>query len=248
MARSRKKSGWFTWTNLKYLIVLLSGSGAGLGGWQISDTLFGRVVERAKEDTLDGHEVIVGAIKEKVQTVLEQRNANFKEGRFEVRIEQLAIDSALFKSGRTIDLQVLVAKLDAQGKKLPIWNSQSVDRRTVIVGSSPIETSWHVSPFEVNWAPGDHMVIEVWDRKSLFSTKLLERTEVIEEAGKLIFPLKTGSYPLSLVSKTSREYDPAVNQVVLRSRRVGASDVPGGVLSDQPTATARRDSDTIFIR
>ena len=249
MARSRKSTGWFTPSRLKLLVVLLSGGGAGLGGWQYRDSLLAQFVQKAEDGEFSGDDALVGVLKSKVHDVLESYQSFSTEGRFEVRIEELALDSGLFKPGQTIDLQVYVTKLDLRGKKTLVWNSQTVDRRLVRVGNSPIATSWQVSPFEVDWVPGDRMVVEVWDHKALFSTKLFELSELIEAPSKPVFPLKTGAHSLSFVPKHDKNYDTAVNQVVLRSRRVESpTDVEGDHNADSAGPTAQRDSDTIIIK
>lgn len=250
MAKSRKKSGWLSDRAFKYVFIILSSGGAGAGSWHYRDSILAQFVQKAHEDAGSDESLIVGAIKNKVHDVFGKSESFAEEGRFEVRVEQLEIDSGLFKPGQTIELQVQIAKLDAQGKKVPIWNSQSVDRRIVKVGNTPIATSWQVSPFEVDWAPTDRVVIEVWDHKPLFSTKLFERTEVIEEGGQPVFPLKTGSYTLNLVAKGNKDFDPAVNQVVFQSRRLtdSATNDLRGDHTVPPASSAQRDSDTITIK
>lgn len=247
MARAKKSGGWFQFKYLKYVMILVSGSGAGAGGWTYWDTLM-KVVSIAKDngDLPDGP--LVDTIKGKVQDVIDRKESFSREGKFEVAIDQLAIDAGLFKPGQSIDLQVQVAKLDDRGRKTVLWNSNTIDRRIVKVGTTPITTSWKVTPFELEWSPGDKMVIEVWDHKPLFSTKLFERTEEIKDGDKPIFPLSSGTYSLKLTTKGQKDFDPAVNQVMFTSRRIGGKDSPGGSLSPADAATAARDNDTIKIK
>jgi hypothetical protein len=243
MAKRRTaRKTWFS--KLKYLILLLTGSGAGLGSYHYRDTLLGRVVEKASE-TPEGAR-IKALVAEKINTALKKDDGFSKPGVFEVRVSQVVLDPEVFKPGHRVGMEVVVHKVAADGKKKTVWDSKPFGQRIGIAGQNELSAYWEDRPFEVAWGPGDKFLVEVFDRNGIWSTKIFEMTE--DEADSKDFPLKSGTHPITFVSKGPKPADPEASKLVLTSRRI--SDLPGsqGRQETGAKAVARGDDDTITIK
>ena len=94
-------------------------------------------------------------------------------------------------------------------------------------------------PFEIDWSPGDRVVVEVWDRKGI----LFERRELkmaLPEPG--VFPLASGTHALEVSGRNGSELDSELDRIVLQSQRVGDAQAHrrGEYRTDDPEQVAER--------
>jgi hypothetical protein len=249
MFGSRKKKPSL-FRRLIYLIVLLSGGG-GVGSYLFKDhpmmqavwTAFtGKPADLAAKDVDD-------TLKAAVAGVLKPADSFTQPGTYQVTIPQVHLDPALFRTGRTVDIQARVIRVDSRSKDTILWESQRFGERLAVVGKDELVAGWADRPFQVAWQPGQQIVVEVFDRRPslfveprrfLFSTADVKLSE---------FPLKPGTFPLEPTQMPDPPVDPRNNQIVLQSQRVG--DLPGGQRGDErrqqaPPQTADADSPIII--
>ncbi|MDX2037955.1 MAG: hypothetical protein SFX72_15010 [Isosphaeraceae bacterium] len=247
MAKSREKSSepkkkkrpW-----LRYLLMLLGGSG--VGGWQLKDhPILQRLYIRATgEDPGDRPITARDAVKA-VSQALSKIDAYRKPGEFEVRIKGLKLDRSNFREGQTLQLQVRLIKREPGARDQVVWDSKALGELPVKVGRDDLQLSWADSPIVVNWKPADTFVFEVWDRRGIFSTKWFEWTAGSEQT----FPLRTGSYILSLAERSESGLNPRASQIVLESKPKGLERVVDtDVRSASGTRKREDDQDTIRIK
>ncbi len=230
-AKSKKKS----FKQRIIAIVMMLTGGAGIGGWQVKD----HPVACRLIASLTGEEVAEDATfkdvaKAKVARIVETTLDSARPGVFEVSIDQLTLDPAAFRQGQTVELQARVRSIDSQGVERVAWDSADSGTQRAVVGRDELTASWKNRPFQVGWAPGDSLVVEVYSKR-LLKEQVLFRTEA---GGTDLFPLKSGRQRLveAASSRTSGESD--LNRVVLSSKRVG--DRPGNGEGAASVASGRR--------
>jgi hypothetical protein len=162
-----------------------------------------------------------------------------RPGLYKVKINEIRLDPRLFKNGRTVDIQARVLKFDGQGSEALIWESKTYGENLAVVGRDELTAAFVNRPFEIDWAPGERIVIEVWDRRGI----LFDRRELklaLSEPG--VFPLATGTHALALSGRGGSEFDSELNRIVLQSQRVGDAPARRGVVSrnDDPDQVAER--------
>jgi hypothetical protein len=230
--RSKKKPRSFL-RRLAYFVLLLSGSGAGIGGWALKDhptvkALLTLVAgDAGKDDASDVEKSLVGEV-----VGLVKKGPDFtKAGVYQVTINKVGLAQAMFKPGHTVDIQAKVTRRDGRGQDSVVWESRNYGERLAVVGKDELTFGWPNRPFQVEWSPGEVVFLEVYDRKNgLFAAP--KRFTLSSSNGESDFPLKTGDFTLEPQRKPEPQLDPRLNHVVLNSQLVGERD-------DRPKAPSR---------
>ena len=227
---------------LRYLLVLLmSGGGAGVGGWQFKDH---PVLHRLIQHVTGARPGSAPEARDRLRDVALKLAASHdpfrKPGFYEVTVNEVRLDPTLFKPGRTIDIQVRVQEQDSRGRDTVVWESRSFGERLATVGRDELAAGWPRRPFQVDWAPGVRFRVEVWDRKggSLLQTRHFEMQPATEDE----FPFRPGTHGLSLVEAVPGVHNPDANRIVFQSRRL---DDPG---VERTSGVADRDDGTVRIK
>jgi hypothetical protein len=140
-------------------------------------------------------------------------------GVFKVKITEINLDSKLFHDGRKVDIQARVRKLDDRGGSTTVWESRTFGENLAVAGKDDLNFTFLNRPFEVEWAPGEKVVVEVWDRDGT----LFERRELkmaLPEPG--VFPLASGTHALEVVSRDGLNLNSDQNRIVFQSQRLAA--------------------------
>jgi len=221
MSKPRKKPSLFL--RLLYLTVLLSGGGAGVGGWALKDhpraqALWTLVTGKPADDS----EVeLDGSLVTQVVDALKPRDQFRQPGTYQVTITKVELDQKLFKAGHTVDIQARVKKLEPGGRDKTLWDAKAFGERLAVVGKDELTAGWPHRPFQVEWNPGDQLVLEVFDaRTGLFAQP---RRFTLAQADSSEFPLRSGDFPLEPIQRPDPPVEPRNNHVVLASQRVGGS-------------------------
>ena len=111
------------------------------------------------------------------------------------------------------------------------------------MGKDDLTATFVNRPFEIDWSPGDKVVVEVWDRKGI----LFDRREskmALPEPG--LFPLASGTHALGVSGRSGSQLDSELNRIVLQSQRtwatlrLAAAGIPG------PMTRTRSRSDLVI--
>jgi hypothetical protein len=210
---------------LIYFLVLATGGGAGVGGWALQDhprvqalwTLISGSSTPGQAPDADGSLVseVVSALKPTDQ---------FREpGTYEVTVNAVQLDPSLFKPGHTVDIQAKLHKLGPRGKDETLWETKQYGERLAVVGRDELTAGWPHRPFQVEWNPGDQLVLEVYDAKPGLFIQPQKFTLAQADSDAPAFPLKSGDFPLEPARQPERPVDPRINHVVLQSERIGGS-------------------------
>ena len=203
-----------------FIVMLVTGGGAGVGGWAFKDhpriqALFNAVAGRVEDSATDGTD-----LKSKLTSVVAGvlQDDGHQPGRFKVKISEIQLDPKLFKNGHTVDIQTRVFKIDGEGNETTVWESKTYGENLAVVGKDDLTAAFVNRPFEIDWAPGDKVVVEVWDRKGiLFDRRDLKMS--LAEPG--VFPLASGTHALAVSGRSGSELDSEKNRIVLQSQRIG---------------------------
>jgi hypothetical protein len=223
MTKARKKQGPSLLRRLMYLVVLISGGGAGVGGWAFKDhpraqALWTLVTGKPADEATGDMD---GSLVTQVAQALKPRDPYRDPGTYQVIISKVELDQRQFNPGHTVDIQARVVKLDSSGRDATLWESKAYGERLAVVGKDDLIAGWPHRPFQVDWRPGDQIVLEVFDaRKSLF-VQPRRFTLAAPALSVEDFPLRSGDFPLQPVQKPDSSVDPRNNHVVLQSQRVG---------------------------
>ena len=239
---ARKKNSTSLCRRLIYFVVMLvTGGGAGVGGWALKDhpriqALIGMVTGKAEEPGADGSD-LESKLTSAVAGVLQDDPR--QPGLYKVKITEIQLDPKLFKMGHTVDMQARVLDVDGQGSETVVWESKTYGENLAVAGKDELTAAFVNRPFEIDWSPGDKVVVEVWDRKGI----LFERRELkmaLPEPG--VFPLASGTHALEVSGRSGSELDSELNRIVLQSQRVGDSQVRRGgePRTDDPRRVAER--------
>jgi hypothetical protein len=222
------------------VVMVLTGGGAGVGGWAFKDHPQVRALLAAilgKSDEPEGSD-LKSTLASAVDGVLNRENPR-QPGAFKVRIAEIRLDPKLFKEGRTVDIQTQVRKLDAEGNQTVVWESKSYGQNLAVVGKDDLTAAFTNRPFEIDWTPGEKVVVDVWDRKGgLFDRKELKMS--LPEPGT--FPLASGVHPLEVRGRGGSSLDSELNRIAFQTVRVGdaGSQRGGESRADGPREVAER--------
>jgi hypothetical protein len=237
MSRAKKKPGGL-FRRLVYFLVLVTGGGAGVGGWAFKDhprmqaiwtVLLGNP---APAPTADRDTSLLSDVVD----ALKPADDFGQPGTYQVTINAVQLDPSVFKPGHTVDIQAKVCKLDSRGTEATLWESKPYGERLAVVGRDELTAGWPHRPFQVEWGPGLELVLEIYDAKPGLFNQPQKFSLAPVDSGTPVFPLKTGDFPLEPARKPQRPLDPRINHVVLQSVRLG-----GPRPQDQrPTQVAER--------
>jgi hypothetical protein len=259
MAKARKKprGSWFK--RMLYLIVLVSG---GSSGWLFKD----HPTVQAAWNLLTGQPVPDGASAGKdVETTLATEVAAFlkspdqfnQPGTYQVTIPKVHLDSHLFRVGQTVDIQARVLKVDPQGRSTTLWETKAYGEQLAVAGKDDLIAGWPQRPFQVEWNPGERLVVEVSGRRTGLFVEPRNFVLSPSDSEPREFPLKPGSFSLESAQKLDGSVDPRNNNIVLQSQRVGTlqgdrtAEAPGrreAVGLGSRAASPQGDDDTIVIK
>ena len=223
MTRARKKQGPSLFRRLTYLLVIISGGGAGLGSWAFQDdprllalwTLVTGKPAEADQTTLEGSLVT------EVVDALKPRDAFRLPGTYQVTIAQVQLDQKLFKPGHTVNIQARVKRLEQGGRDTTVWDAKTYGERLAVVGRDELTAGWPHRPFQVDWNPGDQLVLEVYDAKTNLFAPPTRFTLASTDSSANEFPLKSGDFALEPVTKNTSPINPRANHVILNSEHIG---------------------------
>jgi hypothetical protein len=221
---------------LIYLFLIASGGSAGLGGWAIKDHPRVQAILTlltGKPADLSSPDADSSLLSQAMGTI--KPPADFRSaGVYRVTIRKVELDEALFQAGHTVDIQSTVQKVDAHGRKTTLWDSRPYGERLAVVGKDELSAGWPNRTFQVEWKPGDHVILDVSDRRTGLLAEPRRFTLASSDSAAAEFPLKTGDFPLEPAPKHQRPVDPRNSHVVLRSERAGQIEHQG------PTEMAER--------
>lgn len=206
---------------LMALVMLLTG-GAGIGGWQLKDyPLVKGLISRVTGEEVSGDTTLKDVARTGVSRLVETKLDSKRPGVFEVSIDELSLDPAAFKPGQKIDIQARVRSTNSEGIERIVWDSADLGSQRAVVGRDELTASWANRPFQLDWAPGESVVVEVYG-KQLLSDRVLFQTSVEDSSS---FPLRSGKR--SLISMTggrkSAGGEPeSESRIVLSSKRVAS--------------------------
>jgi hypothetical protein len=224
--RSRKRSGKL-WRWVRYLVIVLTGGGLGVGGWHVSENTFlGRLLGFARQEIARGD--APEAVKDGLGKVLAATGSFKESGTYEVRFAQVSLDDGLFPRGQAINILVRVLKLGDDDKETLVWTSRSYGDRIAVPGKDELTFRWPDQPFEVDWRPGDRFVVEVWNHKTLRSRKVLEYDAGTDDE----FPLRTGKHVIARLADGKIADNPGANCIAFESKPVRAAQ-PGPDANDR---------------
>lgn len=222
---------------ITFVVMVLTGGGAGVGGWAFKDYPQVRaLLGKGQEAVADGK--LTSTLESAVSGVLNRENPR-QPGVFKVTIAEIKLDPKLFKEGKTVDIQTQIRKLDAQGNSALVWESKSYGQNLAVVGKDDLTAAFVNRPFEIDWSPGDKIVVDVWDRKGgLFDRKELKMS--LPEPGT--FPLASGVHPLEVKGRDGASLDSEHNHIVFQTARVSDSTKQraGETRADNPREIAER--------
>lgn len=242
MARREKKEkkagpkrGLIAW-----LIMLITGSGAGAGFWQFRDQVVSVLRAVGVPINAESELPILSAIAERGDALL--RRVNYTSpGRFEVVVKEVELPAGAFSTGSTLELELRVLRYDPQGRETIVWDTSGLPRRSIVVGPGAVVASWEKYPFRLTWSPGDKLAFEVWNRRGLRPAKLFVLPGREDDA----FPFQTGSPALARWSRSGIGEPDPVASVTFETTRLATND------AEAPRVARERrsdDSDTIDIR
>jgi hypothetical protein len=103
------------------------------------------------------------------------------EGTYSVKIGELRFADAEFNEGENLDLQVVIFRIDADGKRVgeAIYDTSKYGERLVQAGSKekPPVARWPDNAVSIDWKRGQEFLIEVWDKKGSDTLLVERRTE-----------------------------------------------------------------------
>jgi hypothetical protein len=136
MSRARKKRGTSLFRRLTYLLVIISGGGAGLGSWVFQDDpklLALWTLVTGKPADVDKTQ-LDGSLVTEVVDALKPRDAFHQPGVYQVTIAQVQLDQKLFKPGHTVNIQARVKRLDQGGRDMTLWDAKTYGERLAVDG------------------------------------------------------------------------------------------------------------------
>ena len=173
------------------------------------------VVNKGQDESGEGAD-LKSAVVSAVSGVL--KDDAREPGVFKVKITEIKLDPKLFKDGRTVDIQARVCKLHEGEKPVTVWESKAYGENLAVAGKDDLTARFVDRPFEIEWSPGDQIVVDVWDRKGiLFDRRELKMSR--PEPG--VFPLASGIHALEVSGRGGSSLDSEQNRIVFQTKRVG---------------------------
>lgn len=145
-----------------------------------------------------------------------------KDGVYSVTITKVVLDPQEFKTGESVDVQVLVKVTTKEGKEETIWDSAKHGDNLREVGANDLAVNFNETPFEITWRSGDQITVEIWDRKGISDTRhAWYKTEATDKEFGL-----SGTHSLTLLDgdRPISERKGGTNQVVFEAKH--KSDIP----------------------
>jgi hypothetical protein len=205
---------------LIYFVLMLFTGGAGVGGWAFKDhpqvrSLLAAFLSPSADGSGEAGD-LKGAVVSAVSGVLKEDVTS--PGVFKVKVTEIQLDPKLFKEGHTVDIQARVCRLREGEKPVTVWESKTFGENLGVAGKDELRARFVDRPFEIEWAPGDNIVVDVWDRKGiLFDRRELKMAR--PEPG--VFPLASGIHALSVEGRGGSSLDSELNRIVYQTQRVG---------------------------
>jgi hypothetical protein len=225
MTKPRKKRRPSLFRRLVYFLMLLTGGGAGVGGWVFKDhpmvqavwtLVTGKPPANGRGPDLDR------SMTNAVVDLLQPSDSFREPGTYQVTIRQVHLDPNLFTAGHTVDIQAKVLKRDGQGRITTLWETDPFGERLAVAGKDELIAEWDHRPFQVEWSPGDRLTVEVYDRRAGLFAQPKRFFLAPSDAEPREFPLKPGTFPLEAqTQKPDPRVDPRNLNIVLQSQRVG---------------------------
>jgi hypothetical protein len=218
-----KKSNSLLRRLVYFVVMVMTGGSAGIGGWFFKDypqlQALTEAVLGKSVDELDQGEG--GKIKDRLTTAVAEVLTRDPKGPgvYKVRITALKLDPRQFTQGKTVDIQAEVRKTDAQGKNVLVWESKAYGENLAVVGRDDLTIDWDNRPFEIEWRPGEHIEVSAWDRRSGFFNPKTFKMALPERD---VFPLASGPHALAAAS-SRKAVQSDLNRIVFDSRRTGAA-------------------------
>ncbi len=225
MTRPRHKERPSLFRRLLYfVIVLIGGGGAGVGGYAFQNhPLVQSLLSAITGDSADGLGAGAtpdGSLVTEVVDALKPRESFSQPGLFQVVVAKVDLDQKLFKPGHTVDIQARVLKLDPAGRSVTLWDAKAFGSRLAVVGKDELTAGWPDRPFQIEWNAGDQFVLEVYDGRTGLFIQPRRFTLARADQSTAEFPLKSGDFPLEPSQKSDSPVDPRTNHVVLQSQRL----------------------------
>jgi hypothetical protein len=213
------------------LVVMLL-TGGGVGGWQLSDhpTVQKILALFMDSDALgeNGEGGTLAAVaKQGVKTLISAAEDTSRAGVYEVRINEVHLDSRAFRKGQELDIKVRIRSVPADGPEVIAWNSADFGQNLAVVGRDELSASWKNRPFMLGWSPGDRLVLEVYGRRG-FREVTYYRSELESDSQ---FPFKSGKQLLVCLIPDAPVGNPEDSRVVFASKRVGDRPATPGAAS-----------------
>lgn len=209
------------------ILLLLTG---GLGGMEMSEyPILSRIISYLQSDSggVLADEGLRSGIVSRLEKVAATRFDPYsKPGTFEVKIERVSLSDLEYEAGRTIDLQVRVARVRGGRAETIVWDSRKMGANRRVVGRDELTVGWSEKPFQIDWKPGDRYILEVWDCSGrLKFTKLfiLDRTGRADE-----FPLRPATYVWTLRADAEPTRDAEGNVIVVSGQPVDPKAIGDG--------------------
>lgn len=245
MFGSRKKRKPSLIRKLVYLLVFLSGGGAGIGGTFFKDhpavqavlSLFSGAAPPQTVQALDS------TIASEIENVVASNGSFSEPGTYEVVISNVELDPSLFKAGHTLDIQARVVKLDPGGHDETVFETREYGERLATAGRDQLAAGWPHRPFHVSWRPGESLIVEVFDRKTGLFAEPMRFVLAPSDPEPREFPLRSGAFTLEPERKQEGAVDPLKSRIVLESQRL--SDESKG---DQTGTNRMAHDDSLIIK
>lgn len=231
MSQARKSRRPSLFRRIAYFLMLVSGGGAGVGGWLLKDhprvqALLAIVTGKplANQGGPDSADPVA-----EVVDLLEPAASFSEPGTYRVKIRQVHLDPNLFQAGHTVDIQAKVLRRDEQGRTTTVWDTVAYGERLAVAGRDELIAGWDHRPFEVAWNPGERLTVEVYDRRTGLFAQPKRFFLADPEPTPREFPLRPGTFPLQPeAAKEDPRVDPRNVSIILESRRVGDLNAPAG--------------------
>ena len=143
-----------------------------------------------------------------------------KDGVYTVKIDQLVLDEQEFDTDENLDIQILIKRVNKEGKEETVWDSRRHGENRRKVGTDTLNFTFSATPFEFAWQSGDQLTVEVWDYAGIGSSRVAWfKTEATDKEFKL-----SGPQTLVLLKDGKTPRNPRVggtNQIIFEAKHKG---------------------------